>query len=158
MAKFKFKAVVTADDIISAKIDDASVTDADVGKAVRLDIGKDSSYTLCADGDSIDGFITGIDPATADGKLFASIQVGGRKRCESEGTMTIGDLVEAGTVAAAGTAEANLLPTISTHAMDDTTATSLLADMFQIQWRVISADTADGDIADEDTTVIIERL
>ena len=157
MAKFKFKAVVTADDIISAKIDDA-VTDADVGKSVKLDIGKDSSYTLCADGDGIDGFITGIDPATADGAVFGSIQVGGRKRCEAEGTMTIGDLVEAGTVAAAGTAEANLLPTISTHVMDDTTAASLLVDMLQIQWRVISADTADGDIADEDTTVIIERL
>jgi len=155
--KFKFKVLVNADDFISAKITDA-VTDADVGKSVILDIAKDSTYKLCADGDGIDGFISAIDPATADGLKFATIQIGGRKRCEAEGTMTIGDLVEAGTVAAAGTAEANLLPTISTHTIDTTTAITLAADLEQVTWRVISANTTDGDIVDEDTTVIIERL
>lgn len=157
MAKFKFKPTVSVDTLFSAKIADA-VTDNDVGKPVKLDTTTTDTYTLCADGDLIDAFIVGLESATADGLMFGTLQGGERKRVEASGAMNVGDLVEAGAVAAAGTAETNGLPLVSTHTPDTTSVTTLSASLGKIHWRVISADTTDGVVTTGDTTVVIERV
>lgn len=154
MAKFKFQATINPDGLFSAKVKGA-ITDNDLLKPVKLSIDTTDTYELCADGDGIDAFITAIDPATADGLHFCTLsggRSGDRQRCEASGSMTVGDLVEAGAVAAAGTAETNALPLVSTHAV------SALGDILNINWRVISANTSDGSVTSGDTTVIIERL
>lgn len=172
MAKFKFKPTVSVDSYFTAKIADA-IDDDDVGKAVKLDASTTDVYTLCSDGDHIDAFIVGMESATADGKVLATLQGGERKRVEASGAMNVGDLVESGAVAAAGTAETNGLPLVSTKAAvsadlaNDASGTeiatavnALLADALvdKVQWRVISADTTDGSITDGDQTVVIERV
>lgn len=160
MAKFKMKPTVDVSAYFTAKLK-GNVTDADVGKPVKLSIDTTDTYELCADGDGIDAFIAGIEPATADGLHLATLngnKVGARQRVEASGAMTVGDLVEAGAVAAAGTAETNKLALVSTHVMDSTSAATLLADTFNVNWRVISGNTTNGVITTGDTTVIIERL
>ena len=157
MAKFKFRVLVDPSSYITAKISD-DIKDTDVGKAVILNTALDSTYKLTSNGAAIDGFIVGLEAATADGEVLATIQISGRKRCEAEAAMNIGDLVESGVVAAAGTAETSKLPQISTLTRDTTTAITLAADLHPVVWRVISGNTTDGVIDDEDTTVIIERV
>ncbi|MCK5615533.1 hypothetical protein KAR91_77430, partial [Candidatus Pacearchaeota archaeon] len=112
----------------------------------------------CADGDAIDGFMNSLEPATLDGKQYGTVQTGGRMRVQASAASTLGAYVEAGAVAAPGTAEANGLGLVSTHDMDSTSAATLLADMFQKQWRIISATRVDGTVDDADTSVIIEKL
>lgn len=157
MAKFKFYPTTNVDGYFTAKINDA-IDDDDVGKPVKLMTASTDVYQLCSDGDGIDAFIIGLDPATADGKVLATLNNMGRVRCEASGAMNVGDYVEAGAVAAAGTAETNGLPVISTHTRDTTSAATLAADLFPVEWRVISANTSDGTITTGDQTVIIERL
>lgn len=148
MAKFKFKDTINVHDIFSAKLKGA-LTDNDVGKAVKLSTDTTDTYELCADGNGIDAFIVGLEAATADGLVFGSLMAGGRKRCEADGAANVGDFVECGAVAVAGTAEANKLPMVSTH---------IAAATDVIRWRIISANTTDGVVADADTTVVIERV
>lgn len=151
MAKFKMKPTVDVSAYFTAKVK-GDITDADVGKPVKLSVDTTDTYELCADGDGIDAFIVGIEPATADGLHLATLngnKAGARQRVEASGAMTVGDLVEAGAVAAAGTAETNKLALVSTHV-------AAAGDI--VRWRVISADTSDGSILDGDTTVVIERL
>jgi hypothetical protein len=157
MAKFKFLPTVDVSGYFSAKLKGA-LTDADVGKPFKLSVDTTDTYELCADGDGIDAFLVSLEAATADGLKFGTLNKGDRVRCEASGSMTIGDYVEAGAVAAAGTAETNGLPLVSTHAMDSTTAITLLADMLKVNWRVISGTTANGTVTSGDLTVIIERL
>jgi len=157
MAKFQFKQTTNMDGYFSAKLK-ASLTDNDIGKPVKLSTDTTDTYELCADGDGIDGFLTGLESATADGLVFGTINNKGMIRVEASGEMNIGDLVESGAVAAADTAETNGLPLVSTHTPDTTTAITLAADLFQVNWRVVSGSTSDGVVATGDTTVIIERL
>ena len=157
MAKFKRLPTVNVDGYFSTKFKGA-LTDKDIGKPVKLSVDTTDTYELCSDGDGIDAFIVSIEPATADGLKFGTANNEGLIRCQASGAMTVGDLVEAGAVAAAGTAETNGLPLISTHSMDSTTAGTLLADMLKVNWRVISANTANGTVTSGDTTVVIERL
>jgi len=158
MSKFKFKVTTNVDTYITAKMSSTSITDNDVGKPVKLYTSKPDMYALCSDGDMIEGFIVGIDPATADGYPLATIQTGGRKRVEMEGSSTIGAEVEAGTVAAAGTAEANGLPMVSTHSYATSSVADYAASDFTHKWRIITANTSNGTVADNDTTAIIERI
>lgn len=172
MAKFKFKPTVNVSGYFSAKLKGA-ITDADVGKPVRLATDVPDTYQLCADGEAIDAFIVTIDPATADGLVFATLNNKGYVRCEADGALTIGGLVEAAANGAAGTANTNSLPLISAKAAIEAdlavdangtliaaSVNALLAEMLLPVpiWRVVSGTTADGDVADEDTAVIIERV
>lgn len=151
MAKFKFKPTVNVDGHFSSKLK-GSLTDKDVGKPVKLSIDTTDTYELCSDGDGIDAFIVGLDPATSDGLIFGTLNNMGRVRVEASGAMTVGDYVESGVVAAAGTAETNALPLVSTHAV------ALIGDIDPVMWRVISANTANGTVTTGDTTVVIERV
>ena len=157
MAKFKFQVLTDVSNYITAKVADA-VTDNDVGKSVKLATNTTDTYTICAAGDQIDGFIVGIEPATADGLKLCTINIGGRKRVQISGAANVGDLVEAAAQAAAGTAEANGLPIVAAHTIDTLDTTTLAATMFPKNWRIISANTSDGVVADGDTTVIIELV
>lgn len=172
MAKFKILPNIDVSTYMSAKFSGA-LTDNDVGKPVKLAVGTTDTYTLCADGDIIDAFIVGLEPATADGLKFGTIHRGPLVRCEASGSMTIGDLVEAGAVAAAGTAETNGLPLVSTRAAvsanitntatgtEIATAVNALLAAFTkpaAGWRVVSGNTSNGSITTGDTTVVIMRL
>lgn len=140
MAKFTMSEIIDSDSWVSAKFT-TGITDADIGKPVKLSVA--DTYTLCADGDVVEGFITGINAATQDGLPFGTVQTSGYKRVELDGVVSIGAAIEAGTMAAAGTAEANGLGIVSTH-------TVLATDQFI--WRLVS-----GTGLDEDTTAIIEK-
>ena len=135
--------------------------------------GPSRAFELCSDGDAIDAFIVTIDPATADGLVFATLNNGGLIRCEASGAMNVGELVEAGAVAAAGTAETNGLPLISTKAAvaadiaDDasgaeiaTAVNTILAEALlqNSAWQVVSANTSDGVVTTGDLTVVIKRV
>jgi len=157
MAKFQFKVTTDPSGYFTAKVKGA-LTDADVGKAVKLSTDTTDTYELCAAGDQIDAFIVGLEPATADGLFLCTLTEGKRVRCQMSGAANVGDLVAAGTQAAPGTAEANGLPIVAKHTIDTTDTTTLAATMFPRNWRIISANTTDGTVADGDTSVIIERV
>lgn len=157
MAKFKFMELVDPSDLVTAKLAD-SVVDADVGKPVKLNPNLPDTYMMCTDGDAIDGFIHSVEPWTADGKTIGTVQIGGRKRVQASAATTLGALVEAGAVAAVGTAETNGLPLVSTHTAVVDNVANAHADLLLPKWKVISSAAADGTVADGDTTVIIEKM
>ena len=173
MAKFKFMPTVNVDGYFTAKLVGA-VTDADVGKPVRLTTTSPDTYQICADGEAIDAFIVGIEPATADGLHLATLNNRGYVRCEADGALAIGGLVEAAANAAAGTANAGGLPYVSAKSVVAAAAPATGATVAELatavnaalaalvvatpQWRVVSSAAADGTVLDEDTTVIIERV
>ena len=143
MAKFKMSEVIDSDAWVSCKFT-SGITDADIGKPVKLSAA--DTYTLCTAADQIEGFIAGVNPATQAGLPFGTVQTGGYKRVELDGIVAIGGYVAAGTIAAAGTAEANGLGTVAAH-----TLTAVADALFK--WRLVS-----GTGADEDITAIIERV
>jgi len=125
MAKFKMAETIGSVPI-SAKLT-TGITDADIGKPVKLSAA--DTYTLCANGDVIEGFLIALDAVTQAGLPFGSIQVDGYKRVELDGNVAIGAAAEAAAPAAAGTAETNGLGKVSTHTVAAT-------DMFV--WRLVS--------------------
>lgn len=172
MAKFSFKELVSDGDIITAKIgsdtvaNSGNLVDNDIGKPVKLSAA--DTYNLCSDGDLIDGFLIAVEPYTADGWAIGSVQIGGRKRVELDVACAIGNLVEAGTMAAAGTAEANGLGVVSIKSdvaadlATDASGTLIAASVNAVlaaallppsRWRLIS-----GTGLDEDTTAIVEKI
>lgn len=113
MAKFAFTEGFSIENIISAKVsalaaDTAGLaagflTDADVGKAVKL--GATDRYVLAVDGDEIEGYLVSVEPATVDGFTFGSIALEGNKAVTFQGAgISIGSIVVAGTAIAKGTA------------------------------------------------------
>ncbi len=146
--------------VISAKLGTDTVansghlTDADIGKPVKLLAA--GRYGLCADGDNIDGFLVGVDPETVDGYAFGSVQIGGRIYAQLDGASTFGYYVEAGTMAAARTAETSGYGQVSTSAIYttlDATSTGDEAIPFILakKWRIIS-----GAVTDE-AIVLLEK-
>jgi hypothetical protein len=105
MAKFRFTETVPQGTVLAAKLgadSDNPLSDADVGKAVKLDAS--DNYVLADAGDEIEGFLLSVEPATQDGFSFGSVQKGGRKAITIDGTLAVGDLVVVGTVVARGIA------------------------------------------------------
>ena len=140
--------------VISAKLGTNTVansghlTDNDIGKPVKLLAA--GRYGLCADGDNIDGFLVGVDPETVDGYAFGSVQTGGRIYAELDGAATFGDIVEAGTMAAARTAEANGYGIVSKHAGLALTSSDTVDEALPLikskKWRIISGSVTDESI------------
>ena len=173
MAKFKFMPTVNVDGYFTAKLV-GNVTNVDVGKPVRLTTTSPDTYQICADGEAIDAFIVGIEPATADGLHLATLNNHGYVRCEADGALAIGGLVEAAANAAAGTANLGGLPYVSAKAVVAAAAPTTGATVAELaaavnaalaemllpvpMWRVVSSAAANGTVLDEDTTVIIERV
>jgi len=155
MAKFKMKELVGLEPI-TARLGAGSgaannVDDKEIGKPVKL-VG-DSQYNLCAAGDQIEGFVSAVEGATADGFSIGSVQTEGRKRVTLDGlqatpgtgVIAVGDFVVAGTAVAKGTTLGSALPKVCKA----TTQTGMY-----FAWRVVSLDgtTAVGQ------TALIERV
>ncbi len=79
-----------------------SVTDADVGKPVKMSAG-DGQVTVCSDGDAIYGFIDSVERGTDGGLVVVTILERGSCRVSASGTIALGDIVEAGANQAVGT-------------------------------------------------------
>lgn len=165
MNSFKMLPRIDDNTYITAKINSA-VTDADVGKPVKLSAA--DMYDLCADGDAIDGFLNSVEPHTSGGKVIGTVQIGGRRCVQLSGNVAIGALVEAGGPAALNTAETNKLGKVSTKAAviaditDAATGAQIAAAVNAIldvviasrkQWRLVSGTGLNGD-----TTAVVERL
>jgi hypothetical protein len=118
----------------------AAVTDSDIGKPVK--ISATDEVALCADGDQIYGFISSVEPATADGKKVVGVLVDGRAWVILSGASAVGTIVEAAANTAAGTAKAGAFGLVSTHTKVAATVKC---------WLVISGTGADG------ATVLIEK-
>ncbi len=102
MAKFVAQPNVGENDIVTYKIVDAGITDADVNKPVKVSAA--DSVALCSDGDQIYGFINSVERHTADGKVVVGVQIGGRRKVTLDGASAVGTIVEAAANTAAGTA------------------------------------------------------
>lgn len=140
--------------VISAKLGTNTVansghlTDADIGKPVKLLAA--GRYGLCADGDNIDGFLVGVDPETVDGYAFGSVQIGGRVYAQLDGASTFGYVVEAGTMAAARTAETSGYGKVSSHAgyalITTDTVDEIRPMILAKKWRIISGAVTDTSV------------
>jgi len=118
----------------------AAVTDADIGKPVKL--GATSEVALCADGDQIMGFIASVEPQTVGGKKLVSVLTSGRVYVILSGASDVGTLVEAAANTAAGVAKAGEYGLVSTHTVVIAT---------EKQWKIIAGSGLDT------ATVLIEK-
>jgi len=134
MAHFKILPKVN-ENVYRSCLFSTAVTDADVGKPVKW--AATDEYTICADGEVIDGFIHAVDPAPQGGKVFGTVQVWGSRCVQLDGAVTMGNQVEAAAPATLGTAETGYLGQVSTH-------TPAAAD--HKKWRLISGTGLDGDL------------
>lgn len=148
MAKFKISPTTNVTGYLTAKVKGA-IVDADMGKPVKLSVDVPDTYELCADGDVIDAFLVSVATATADGLALCTINNQNYVGVQASGASTIGAFVAAAAPAAIGTAEANGVGVVSTH-------TPLVTD--SAKWRIVSANTSDGTVADGDSDVVIERV
>lgn len=148
MARFVAQPNVGENTIVTYKAA-AATTDADVGKPVKLSA--TDTVALCADGDDIYGFITSIEPATADGKKIVGVQISGRIWVELDGAAAVGTVVEAAANAAAGTANTSGYGIVSVHTMVSDTVANLAASLQLKSWLVISGTGLDEAI------VLIEK-
>lgn len=113
-------------------------SDVDIGKAMKY---SGDAMVECADGDEIVGFVTSVNVASNDGFSVGSVRKEGRVQAIDEaGTLSVGDIVVAGTAIGVGTAgKANVK--VATTAAD-----------VVFPWVVIAVY---GDAAD---TVLLERV
>lgn len=90
----------------------APYKDTELGKFVKMSTSVDSDFVLCAAGDAIEGYITGVEAATSDGYGIGSVQeedsktvtFDGLQATAGTGTIALGDYVVCGTVVAKDTA------------------------------------------------------
>jgi len=141
MAKFTSQVNVGENLYRTYKMTTKTVTDADVGKPVKISAA--DTVVICSDGDQIYGFIASVAPATADGKTLVTVMVDGRIWVSLDGASAVGTLVEAAANEAAGTAHTSGYGRVSTHTLVAGTGK---------QWQVISGAGDDGTVA------LIEKL
>lgn len=172
MAKFIFTELVGVEAVTvrlgSGTGSGNNYSDTEKGKLVKL-VG-DSRYALCSSGDPIEGEITSLEPATADGYTIGGIQVDGRlsvvaaglQATEGTGTLAIGDYVVAGTQDAKGTALTTAYAkVVKATAQPGATAADLAGAGAQMKvamfaWRVVSlGSVGTGAVG---TTVLVERV
>lgn len=114
-AKFLIKETILSSDVVTVRLGAGTgaannVDDKERGKAVKL-VGE-SRYDLCAAGDEIEGFVTSVEVATADGYTIGGVAYEGYKEVVFDGlqatpgtgAVAVGDYVVCGTVTAKGTA------------------------------------------------------
>ncbi len=152
MAKFTSQVNVGENVYRTYKMTTNTVTDADVGKPVKISAA--DQVVICSDGDQIYGFIAAVDGGgTADGKTLVTVMVDGRIWVELDGESLVGTLVEAAANQAAGTANPGGYGLVAPHAVvTDTNGTTILATIPRKSWMVISGTGLDESI------VLIEKL
>lgn len=88
-------------------------SDQDIGKAVKY--GTDSAMVLCASGDDIVGFVAAVEPGTMDGYSIGAVtmDIGCEEYAADEaGSLSVGDVVTAGTAGTLGTADTDFLQNV----------------------------------------------
>lgn len=132
-------------DIRNTALSGGAYTQADTGKAIKLDPANVGCHTLAAGGDEIEGFIVAVEDFTTNqGKSFGTYKRNGRVEVEvgasQVGAIAVGNLVVADGQAAAGT---------------DGNATVQVGAPAAYKWRVLSIVTGDGTSG---STVCVERV
>jgi len=131
----------------------APYKDTEIGKFVKI---SGEGFVLCAVGELIDGYIVGVEAATADGYGIGSVQRCDRKyvtfdgtQAAGTGTLAVGDYVVCGTAVAKDTSlgqnyakvrKATIQP--GTTVAADLTAMAAQMAMLPSLWRVVSLGTA----------------
>ena len=132
----------------------STIKDADCKKPVKL-TGCDT-YSLCAEGDLMDGFLMAVENATEGGLAVVSIDKPRFMLVEADGAMNIGDIVVAGEQPAAGVQNANTIPKVKALDLASSTFDDYLG---KTLWRVVSSNTPTvTTVADGDKKVVIERV
>lgn len=147
----RFKIQPTIDVYTSAKrclVEGA--TDADVNKGIKLKTNSVDTYELCAAGDLPEGFITAVERHTVGGKVVCAFMDSGKRWATAGAACNIGDIIDIHSVAALGTKDDMQRPVVKKH------ATQEVGDNFL--WRIVSASTTDGVVAQGDNYVVIERI
>lgn len=171
MPKFLMQETIQKD-LIAARLGAGTgtannLTDIEIGKPVKM-VGE-SRYNLTAAGEPIEGFITAVEGATADGYTLGSVQTKNRKTVTADGlqatpgtgTIAIGDYVVTGTVVAKGTA-LPAGPKVCKATDQPGTVPAALSNVGpQIKntlfaWRVVSLGAAGTGAVG--TTIVIERV
>lgn len=129
-----------------------NLSDNDRGKAVKLTA--DSTYSICATGDEIEGFITSIENFTADGLVVAGVRNDGNKEAIiTNAGWAIRDYVVADTQAAAGVNNDSMAfprPKVKTLAGGLVAASAF-------QWRVVSV-VGSAAVGTANAVVVLERV
>lgn len=129
MAKFKVGPLVGTEAItMRLGTKNAPLTDADRGKAVTL-IGA-SQVDLAGDGDEIYGFVSSVEPGTADGFVIGGVQMKDFQLVDTTG-LTVGDLVVVDSNPGKGTPGLTVVKAYEApQAYDKTTS-------YTFQWMVV---------------------
>lgn len=146
------------------------LNDKDVDKPVKLVA--ESRYDLCALGDPIEGFVSSVDTAPADGFSTGGVfgvERGARMYVTADGSqaagtgaLAVGDYVVAGTAAALGTAVGANGPKVRKATLQPFATQATLADAATAAktaafgWRVVSLGTVGTGAVG--TQVCIERV
>lgn len=127
--------------------------DSDVGKLVKL--AGDSRYDVCATGDQIEGRVTSVDTAIADGFSTGGVQKGPRFhvtldgiQADGTGSIAVGDYVVAGPQTALNA------PTVGGAKVRKATDQAA-AKATPFAWRLVSILTGNGSAG---STGTIERV
>ena len=144
----------------------ANWTEKEIGKFVKQSA--ESAYSLCAAGDSIEGYVVAVEAAMAQGFSVGSVQQRDVKRVTCDGlqatpgtgVIAVGDFVVCGTVVAkdtALTAPARVVKATSQigSVPADLTAAGAMARAAMFAWRVVSLGTGAGAVG---TVAVIERV
>ena len=121
----------------------------EIGKLVKQ--GAESAYILCAAGDNIEGYITAVEAATAQGFGIGSVQQSdskfvtfdGLQATPGTGVIAVGDYVVCGTVVAKDTALPVFVKVCKSTAQigavpADLTAAGVMVKAALFAWRVVS--------------------
>lgn len=117
------------------------ITDSDTGKAVVM--GADQNYTLAADGNNIQGFITSVEAYTVnDGFAFGGVQTG----CRAKATVGAGTVAVLNAVVASTQEDAGVDGDIDHPAKVKASATPTAYDTGWRCIRIVSGTGAVGDV------------
>lgn len=150
MPKFIMDETIHSEKVVTARLGTTTnrFNDADKDKAIKLTA--DSAYTLAADGDEIEGFVSSISTGgTYDGFTLGGVVSTGYKKVQAEGTVAVGDYVVAGTPTALNS------PLVGKQKVKKA-ADQAVAKAGAFPWRVVSLGEAGTGASG--TLVLIERV
>lgn len=141
-------------------------TEKEIGKFVKQ--ATESAYVLCAVGDNIEGYVTAVEAAAAQGFTVGSVQQEDTKRviCDGlqatpgVGVIAVGDYVVCGTVVAKDTgltAPARVCKaTVQIGSVPaDLTSAGVMIKASLFPWRIVSLGTGAGAVG---TVAVVERV
>ena len=130
---------------VTAKLGTAAnqITDADVGKAVKL-VGA-GRFAVAADGNELEGNIQSIENYTAETYTVGTVRTGGFMEAILVGAANVGDYVICAAQAALGTKnDAMAFQRPKVKATADQAAATISA--LKFKWRIVDGATTDGSV------------